>query len=115
MELLTSAVLLGFAGLDILGIPIILAALAAKTGKRAILHFALTVLLATILGGLILAQILGSSVNLIAEIYQRLPDSVWIALDVLLIATLSWWLYCRLKNNNRSPKSAGDTGQWMAK
>lgn len=95
MNLILSALGLGLAGTDVLGVFIVIAALSRKTPKRKIILFAVTVFVATVLLGVTLSLLLGASVNNIATFINSLPDLIWVIVSVFLIVVLWAWAILR--------------------
>ncbi|HFI0120230.1 TPA: hypothetical protein ACGOWV_001073 [Streptococcus suis] len=89
---------LGLAGIDPVGMLMLIAHLAAGGSKRQAILFAGLILSGTTLLGLILSTLLGSSLNKLSDLIgevgaaiNQLPDASWIWIDIVLIALLIYW------------------------
>ncbi|MGT2712179.1 hypothetical protein [Streptococcus oriscaviae] len=110
---------LGLAGIDPVGMLMLMAQLAAGGSKRQAVLFAGLVLFGTTLLGVALSTLLGSSLNKLSDFIgevgtaiNQLPDASWIWIDVALIALLIYWGIRRdnqkeIKENQSEKKITG--------
>lgn len=116
MDLILVALGLGIAGIDIFGIVVIVAALSAGASKRAILTFATTVFIGTVILGTALSLLLGSSVGRITEYIQELPDVIWVCANLLAALLLLVWATKRLIKyikHRKQPKQKSSFDKWL--
>lgn len=96
---------LGLAGVDLVGILLMVTALAAGFSKRKLLTHAGLVLLGTVILGVILSELLGKSLTQLGTIFDNLSNSSWIVISLMLIVDLSFWGFYRLKHANVSDEN----------
>lgn len=84
MALFPTVLMLGIAGLDPLGVLIILASLSMKKNKYQITNFNLIVLLGTILLGLGYTTILSTIITKISPVFNRIPNFVYMYIEYIL-------------------------------
>ena len=88
MEFILLSIGLGLAGIDPLGALIVASAVAAGMKKRQVATFALVVFGGTVAMGVALSLGFGASTTALVEKFNYLPDGVWVAVNLAVIALL---------------------------
>lgn len=88
MEFILLSIGLGLAGIDPLGALIVASAVAAGMKKRQVATFALVVFGGTVAMGVALSLGFGASTAALVEKLNYLPDGVWVAVNLAVIALL---------------------------
>ncbi len=109
MKLFPTSFLLGLAGIDPTGAIVIIAALAMGVKKSKIIMFSLTVLLFTVITGLIASSIIVNySVDFIANLFNYIPDYLYMILQFIVgLILLRWYVlrtFFKEKENNKEKK-----------
>ncbi|BAQ23605.1 uncharacterized protein SRT_03440 [Streptococcus troglodytae] len=87
---------LGLAGIDPVGMILLIAMQAAGLSKKRVYLFGSLVLFGTVLLGFVLSIILGNGISNIAQALGQLPNIAWVWIYVVLIAALIAWGVKRL-------------------
>lgn len=115
MDLFPTVFLLGLAGFDPAGALIIIAALSMRMSKKQIGLFAATTFIGTVLVGVIVSQVLGTSVTYISEFINNIPDIVYMWIEIAIGFLLLEWFVERVFFKKKSKEKEEKKESFFAK
>lgn len=105
---------LGVAGVDPIGVLLVMAALGAGVKKRAVIGFGVMVLIGTVVLGVMLSMLFGASVMAIVNALKQLPDVIWAVVDAVVVAMLWGWAARRVYARKK-PQKPDYTKKWLSR
>ncbi|MEY8462792.1 hypothetical protein [Streptococcus merionis] len=90
---------LGIAGIDPVGMMILVSFMTVGLSKSRAIIFGLGVFLGTTLLGIALSRVLGSTLVELSSIFDNLPDTAWVWIGVAIVIVFSYLAYRRLVTN----------------
>lgn len=119
MNLLAKAIAFGIAGFDPTGAIVIITALTMGLSKKQILLFAITTFIGTVFIGVGCSTFLGTSVNMISNLLNSIPDIVYMWLELIIgVVLLKWFVervFFKSKNDVKEEKKESFFARYMKK